>query len=89
MVLEAHGPTQSFAAVISKVGAIAQPRFRGSPVQYFTVTLEIENQSELPPRPGQRVKATLLLEDLENALVVPRQAVFVMDDESVRLCSRG
>jgi len=80
VVLEAW-PDRAFTSVISKVGAIAQPRFRGSPVQYFTVTLEIENQSELPPRPGQRVKATLLLEDLEDALVVPRQAVFVMDDD--------
>ena len=80
VVLEAQ-PGTVFAATVSKVGAIAQPRFRGSPVQYFTVTLDIENQGELPPRPGQRVKASLLLEDLEGVLVVPRQAVFVMNDD--------
>lgn len=88
VMLEAR-PDTVFSAVISKVGAIAQPRFRGSPVQYFTVTLEFENQDELPPRPGQRVKATLLLEDLDSALVVPRQAVFVIEGESYVFVRNG
>lgn len=81
VVLEAR-PEEVFAATISNVGAVAQPRFRGSPVQYFTVTLEIANQGDLPQRPGQRVRARLVLEELDEALVVPRQAVFSADDES-------
>lgn len=81
VMLEAR-PGSALTATIEKVGAVAQPRFRGSPVQYFAVTLAFENQAELPPRPGQRVQATLLLESLEDVLVVPRQAIFVVDEDS-------
>jgi len=79
VVLEAY-PATVHVAVISSVGAVAEPRFRGSPVQYFTVTLEIENQEDVPPRPGQRVRARLFLEEAEDALVVPRQSIFVGSD---------
>ncbi len=74
-------PEKTFTATISHVDAVAKPRYRGSPVQYFGVTLEMEKSEDLPAKPGHRVKATLLLEEIDEALVVPRQAVFTGDDE--------
>ena len=63
-------------AKVARMEAVAKPRFRGSPVQYFGVTLEFETTDTETMKPGQRVLATLYLEELEEAVVVPRQAVF-------------
>ena len=61
---------------VSRVEAIAKPRFRGTPVQYFGVTLEFPETDPDTMKPGQRVVATLYIEEREKAIVVPRQAVF-------------
>ena len=68
-------PGQPIAATIRRVDAVAKTRVRGSPVQYFGVTLALEHTNPDFMKPGQRVRATLWLEELEEALVVPRQAV--------------
>ena len=75
VVLEAH-PKRAWPARIARIDAVAKPRFRGSPVQYFGVTLELLDTDDLPARPGQRIRATLFLEERDAALVVPRQAIF-------------
>lgn len=75
VVLEAH-PETVYQGQVQRVDAVAKPRFRGSPVQYFGVTIEIEHTDPKVMKPGQRLRATLLLHEMENALVVPRQAVF-------------
>lgn len=82
-------PDKTFPATISHVDAVAKPRYYGSPVQYFGVTLEMESSDALPAKPGHRVKATLLLEEMDAALVVPRQAVFTGDDESYVYVKNG
>ncbi len=80
VVVEAH-PETVYRAHIRRVDAIAKPRFRGSPVQYFGVILAFAGPSaEL--KPGTRVRATLELEDIQDALVVPRQAIFQENGES-------
>ncbi|MEE8525492.1 MAG: HlyD family efflux transporter periplasmic adaptor subunit [Thermoanaerobaculia bacterium] len=78
VIVEA-APDVLHAATIRRVDAVAKPRSRGSPVQYFGVTLEIEATDPEIMKPGQRVRATLLLAELEDAVIVPRQAV---DQES-------
>jgi multidrug efflux pump subunit AcrA (membrane-fusion protein) len=76
LVVEAH-PELAHDARISVVDTIAKPRFPGSPVHYFGVTLELQTEMDgADLKPGQRVRATLILEDVEEALVIPRQAVF-------------
>jgi multidrug efflux pump subunit AcrA (membrane-fusion protein) len=49
-------------------------------VQYFAANLELETGDAL--KPGQRVVAKLTLDEVEDALVVPRQAVFEEDGGS-------
>lgn len=80
--LEAH-PEKIFAAVVERVDALAKPRLRESPVQYFSVTLDLEQTDSERMKPGQRVRATLLLERREDVLVVPRQAVFEREGRKV------
>ena len=75
VVLEAH-PETIYSGRIRRVDAVAKQRFRGSPVQYFGVSVEIDAEKDEGMKPGQRVRATLLLEEIDQALVVPRQAVF-------------
>lgn len=75
VVLEAH-PDEPHEARIARVEAVAKPRFRDSPVQYFGITLELLGDSHQGMKPGQRVRASLQLAELEQAIVVPRQAVF-------------
>ncbi len=74
LVVEAR-PGEVFSATIRRVDAVAKPQFRGSPVQYFGVVLALEQAPAATMKPGQRVRATLILDEVESALVVPRQAV--------------
>jgi multidrug efflux pump subunit AcrA (membrane-fusion protein) len=69
-------PGTAWPATVKRVDALARPRLRGVPVQYFGATLELERTDPAVMKPGQRLRATIVLERLESALAVPRQAVF-------------
>lgn len=86
--LEAH-PGRLYDARIERVDTLAKPRVRASPVQYFAVTLELDRTEPEVMKPGQRVRAELRLAEARGALVVPRQAVFRRDGESVVWVERG
>ncbi len=81
VIVEAE-PETVYAAEIRRVEAVAKPRFRGSPVQYFGVVLALAESPSAVMKPGQRVRATLVLGEVEDALVVPRQAVVQQDGET-------
>ncbi len=81
VVVEAH-PELTFHGKIKLVDKLAQPRQNGSPVQYFAVTIALDKTDRDVMKPGQRVSATLVL-DQEDALVVPRQAVFDKDSKTI------
>jgi multidrug resistance efflux pump len=70
------------AARVARVDALAKPRERGSPVRYFETVLALEGQGR-GLKPGQRVRATLVLEQLEAVIAVPRVAVFERDGRRV------
>ena len=81
LVVEAE-PETTYEAKIKRVDTVAQPRFRGSPVQYFGVVLELTGELPKSMKPGQRVRATLMLDEAHDVLVVPRQAVVQEAGES-------
>jgi HlyD family secretion protein len=81
VVIEAY-PGTEYKATIKRVDTLAQPRVKDVPVQYFRVTLELERTEVGLMKPGQRVRARLVLDD-RPALVVPRQAVFEKDGKPV------
>lgn len=84
VVVEAH-PGQIHAGRVKRVDALAKPRHEEVPVQYFGVTVELEETDTQTMKVGQRVRATIIIE-LDDAIVVPRQAVF--DEDGQRLVHR-
>jgi len=82
LTLDAH-PGRTFEATVKKVDALAMRRNRRVPVQYFGVLLELAETDPEVMKPGQRVQAMLVLEELEDVLAVPRQAIFDKDGQSV------
>jgi len=80
VVIEAR-PDRVFDGKIRLVDKLAQPRQQGSPVQYFGVVIALDKTDREIMKPGQRVRATLVL-DQQDALVVPRQAVVERDGKA-------
>ncbi|HEY0989662.1 MAG TPA: efflux RND transporter periplasmic adaptor subunit [Kofleriaceae bacterium] len=81
VVIEAR-PDRVFAGKVRMVDKLAEPRQQGSPVQYFGVAIELAKTDRDVMKPGQRVRATLVL-DQQEALVVPRQAIVDRDGKTV------
>ena len=75
VTLDAH-PELSYPARVARVDPIAQRHSVGSPSLYFEVLLALDETDLSVMKPGQRVTASILVEEVEDALVVPRQALF-------------
>ncbi len=69
-------PGTVYTAQVIRLDAAAKPRIPGSPVQYFGVTLEFDGAVEGNLKPGQRVASTIIIEQFDKTIVIPRQAVF-------------
>lgn len=76
-------PGRVFDAKVKRVDALARPRIRGVPVQYFGVILELDRTDAALMKPGARVTATITLERAEEAIAIPRQALFDRDGKSI------
>jgi HlyD family secretion protein len=81
VVVDAH-PETTYEAQIARVDTLAQPRHPEVPVNYFGVVLKLERTDPETMRVGQRVSATILLEE-PDAIVVPRQAIFDREGASI------
>ena len=68
---------------MKSVDALARPRIRNVPIQYFGAVLSLDAIDPARMKPGQRVAATLDLGGEADALVVPRQALFERGGETV------
>jgi len=76
-------PDVPYAARVKRVDNLPKPRLRGLPVQYFAVVLALERTDPAAMKPGQRVRATLTVDEKAAVLAIPRQAVFQRDDRSI------
>lgn len=74
---------------IARVDTLAKPRLRGSPVQYFGVMVEFARTDAARMKPGQRVRATLTLDERPKAVTLPRQAVFEREGRLVVYRKKG
>lgn len=88
VMLEAQ-PDRVYNAKVRRVDALAKPRFRGVPVQYFGLTLELERTEPAVMKPGQRLRATLALDERKDAFAVPREAIFEKDGKKIVYRRRG
>jgi RND family efflux transporter MFP subunit len=80
--LEAHAGAP-VSATVKSVDALARPRLRNVPIQYFGAVLSLSSTDASRMKPGERVAATLDLGGEKDALVVPRHAVFDRGGKSV------
>ena len=69
-------PGLAYEAEVKRVDTLAKPRERGSPVKYFETWLDLPAEAFKHVKPGQRVRATILLSELKDALWVPRGALY-------------
>jgi HlyD family secretion protein len=81
VVLEAQ-PDVVWTARVKRVEPFPKPRQPEVPAQYFGTLLEIEGKTA-GLRPGQRLHASIVLDEQPRALVVPRQAVFRRDNDNI------
>lgn len=80
--LESRGDAP-IPATVKSVDALARPRLRNVPIQYFGAVLSFAGTDPARMKPGERIVATLDLGGEKDALVVPRNAVFERGGKSV------
>jgi HlyD family secretion protein len=81
VVLDAR-PDVVWKARVKKVDPFPKPKSPEVPAQYFGALLAIEGDTS-SVKPGQRLRATIVLDELPRALAVPRQAVFRKDGATI------
>lgn len=82
LTVEAH-PGKKYPAHVDRVDALAKKRHWNVPVQYFEAVI-IPDETDLETmKPGQRVRAEIVLEEISDALMVPPQAIFEKKDRQV------
>ena len=69
-------PEQSFTASVISVSAVATPLDRENPQKFFTVEADIDNIDAELMRVGSQLRAEIITGALEDAIVVPSQAVY-------------
>jgi HlyD family secretion protein len=82
-------PGLAYEAKVKRVDTLAKPRERGSPVKYFETWLDLPPEAFKNVKPGQRVRATILLAELADALWVPRGALYQKEGRRYVLRSEG
>jgi HlyD family secretion protein len=80
---------RSFAATVTRIDKVAKPRQRGVPVQYFGVTLKLDEHDGGVMKPGARVRASIELDSQKSSITIPRQAVFDRKGEKIAWVRRG
>jgi HlyD family secretion protein len=76
-------PGTELAGRISRVDALAKARDQLSPVKYFETTAAVDRTDAEFMKPGQRVRATIRLEEADDVIAVPRGALFDRDGRRV------
>jgi multidrug efflux pump subunit AcrA (membrane-fusion protein) len=76
-------PEIGHGAAVKSVDPMAGRRYRNVPVQYFRTILALESTDPETMKPGSRVRAEIVIADLDKAITVPRQAVCERDGQMV------
>ncbi|HXY41343.1 MAG TPA: HlyD family efflux transporter periplasmic adaptor subunit [Vicinamibacteria bacterium] len=77
-----EGRTEEHQATVARVEPLAKTA-GWSPVRYFEATLSLARTDPSFMKPGQRVRATIRLEEADGVLAVPRGAVFDRDGRRI------
>ena len=75
-------PGESFKSIVTAVAGLGRPDRNAGPLRQFEVTLELE-RPDARLRPGTSVQVVVQGKSVENALQLPRQAVFEKDGKPI------
>lgn len=75
-------PDSLYQGTVSSISQTAQPKERDNPVKYFTVLVALDASNNEQLKPGQRLAASIHVEEQEMGLVVPIQAIFREQDRT-------
>ena len=76
-------PGPEYRAKVSRVDVVAKPREWRSPIKYFETILTLERMDPATMKPGQNVRARIVLEDIPGIITIPRGAIFEKDGKRV------
>ena len=74
-------PDKPFTGKVTQVDALAKPKEKDSPVNYFQFTISLDKTLVAIMQPGRQVKAQVHLLNLQDVLTVPNQALFQKDGQ--------
>ena len=74
-------PDKPFTGKVTQVDALAKPKEKDSPVNYFQFTISLDETLVAIMQPGRQVKAQVHLLNLQDVLTVPNQALFQKDGQ--------
>ncbi|WP_076409350.1 efflux RND transporter periplasmic adaptor subunit [Shewanella sp. UCD-KL12] len=69
-------PDKAFSGTVTQVDALAKPKEKDSPVNYFQFTISLDKTLVDIMQPGRQVRAQVHLLDLQDVLTIPNQALF-------------
>lgn len=69
-------PDKPFTGSVTQLDALAKPKEKDSPVNYFQFTISLDKTLTEIMQPGRQVQAKVHLLNLQNVLTVPNQALF-------------
>lgn len=75
LTLDAY-PDKEYSGVVTQVDALAKPKDRDSPVNYFEFTVSLDSTDIQIMLPGRQVQARVAALSEESVLTVPNQAIF-------------
>jgi HlyD family secretion protein len=81
-------PDTAFSAHVSEVAALARNKERGSNVKIFDVKILIDENDETL-MPGMTVSCEIIVDNIEDTLFVPLEAVFRKNGDTVVFVKKG
>ncbi|MCF1427493.1 MAG: efflux RND transporter periplasmic adaptor subunit [Shewanella sp.] len=69
-------PERVFYGTVSQVDALAKPREKNSPVNYFELVVTLDKTVPELMKPGRQVTAVIEILKLDDVITVPNQALF-------------
>ena len=69
-------PGKSFTGKVTAIDTIAKPLEQDSPLKYFEVKVALDVTDQEIMKPGTQVKAFIFVQQLQNVISIPNQALF-------------
>lgn len=82
-------PDRPLTGKVSSISAVAAPIERDSPVNYFEVTVDLDQSDPEWIIPGSIITATIHINRVEDTIAVPNQAIFREGEQNWVLLSDG